>query len=237
MDFKNGQWIDHWKPKEGYVIRNGIKEPFRYLSTRPDPTVFQFKDQNFTYMTSRKLKNQYFDTPEGKNLFKKWCVGARNISLVVVPAAAYCSVIANTQPIPGTNTPHYISLRDWNWTKANVAFWSVMGIHYAAFTAGVVAIYVSNNIRKKDDCINYFLGGVSAGTTYGVIRGVRTGIHASVLIGLIATIAKAFQLAGETNWVPDNWSPRYGLFNEWRDWDFSWVADEYKKPRYIQVKE
>ncbi|XP_077299533.1 NADH dehydrogenase (ubiquinone) B14.7 subunit [Arctopsyche grandis] len=130
----------------------------------------------------------YFDTPGGEDLAKKiWCIA---------PHASVLSGLVGLHDVVMIRKPPTLAAG-----IARMMFWMGPPIGVtAAFCAGT---YFACNIRKKDDELSHFIGGVCAGPMIGAWRGcVFSGVLASIILGSIALTCKHFNV-NDFSWSHD----------------------------------
>ncbi|CAG9795943.1 unnamed protein product [Diatraea saccharalis] len=122
------------------------------------------------------LTYKYYDTPEGQDIFKKVFVTSKYAALAGLGAASF-DVLMYSHPQGILNTTGRI-------------MWYI-GPLVGMATAFTVTTNVAQNIRGKNDKINYFLGGLAAGSVFGAWqRSITIGVPAGIILGAAAIIKK-----------------------------------------------
>ncbi|XP_060805538.1 NADH dehydrogenase [ubiquinone] 1 alpha subcomplex subunit 11 [Amyelois transitella] len=122
------------------------------------------------------LSYKYYDTPEGSDIFKKTFVTSKYAALSGIAYASF-DVLMFSHPTGILNT------------LGRYAY--IVGPMMGMATAFTVTANAAQNIRGKNDKINYFLGGVAAGSIFGAWqRSVTVGVPAAVVLGVAAVIKK-----------------------------------------------
>ncbi|CAK1550240.1 unnamed protein product [Leptosia nina] len=101
------------------------------------------------------LTYKYYDTPEGEDIFKKTFVTSKYAILASIPPAIF-DVLLYSHPKGFFNT----ALR----------FGTYLGPAVGMATAFTLTANISQNIRRKNDEINYCLGGAAAGAVFATLR-------------------------------------------------------------------
>ncbi|XP_073954137.1 NADH dehydrogenase (ubiquinone) B14.7 subunit [Choristoneura fumiferana] len=122
------------------------------------------------------LSYKYYDTPEGQDIYKKVFVTSKYATLAGLGLGTF-DVLMFSHPKGLTGT------------VGRLAFYVGPTVGMAA--AFTVTANVAQNMRGKNDKINYFLGGVVAGSVFGAWqRSITIGVPAAVLLGVAAVIKK-----------------------------------------------
>lgn len=122
------------------------------------------------------LRYKYYDTPEGHDIFLKTFVTSKYAALTGLGAATF-DVLMFSHPKGIVNT-------------AGRFMWYI-GPLVGMAAAFSVTTNVAQNIRGKNDKVNYFLGGASAGAIFGAWQKSGTiGVPMAVVLGLVAVIKK-----------------------------------------------
>ncbi|XP_028178151.1 NADH dehydrogenase [ubiquinone] 1 alpha subcomplex subunit 11-like [Ostrinia nubilalis] len=127
-------------------------------------------------MSLNMMKYKYYDTPEGQDILMKSIVTSKYAALSGLGAATF-DVLMYSQPKGIVAT-------------AGRFMWYI-GPLVGMATAFTVTTNVAQNIRGKNDKINYFLGGVAAGSVFGAWqRSITISVPMAVLLGLVAVVKK-----------------------------------------------
>ncbi|XP_071454704.1 NADH dehydrogenase [ubiquinone] 1 alpha subcomplex subunit 11 [Hetaerina americana] len=124
------------------------------------------------------MSYQYYDTPDGEDCFKKLWISTKYASMIGL-AASTGDVLLLSHP------------KGYFQTAARYVVITAPLVGMAAtFTLSTCAL---TSIRKRDDHLNYFLGGCATGSVYGAVRkcGV-TGFVSSLIFGVGAVVLKSF---------------------------------------------
>merc|ERR1712198_114864 len=142
-------------------------------------------------------KMGYSDHPDGEQCFEKMLICAKNAGLFGVVVSTY-DLLMITKPqgyVPAIGC--YI--------RGTVPF-ATAGITFAAVAC------MSTKLRKKDDHLNYFLAGASAGGIFGVARkSFRVGVPTGFLLG-IASIYFKDSIDNKWSFFP-SFTHQYGSFD------------------------
>ncbi|XP_053614628.1 NADH dehydrogenase [ubiquinone] 1 alpha subcomplex subunit 11 [Plodia interpunctella] len=159
------------------------------------------------------LSYKYYDSPEGQDIFKKTFVTSKYAAITGLTAASF-DVLMYSHPKGFVNT---IGRYAW--------FIGPMVGMAAAFT---VTTNVAQNIRGKNDKINYFLGGVAAGSVFGAWqRNATVAVPLSVLLGVAAVIKKTGVDEGWT-FFPEISHATKTIQSVRHDWTLVKDLEEYK---------
>ncbi|XP_059046809.1 NADH dehydrogenase [ubiquinone] 1 alpha subcomplex subunit 11 [Achroia grisella] len=159
------------------------------------------------------LSYKYYDTPEGSDIFKKTFVTSKYATLTGLAAASF-DVLMFSHPKGVINTVG----------RYGFIIGPLVGMA-AAFT---VTANVAQNVRGKNDEINYFLGGAAAGSIFGAWqRSITLGVPAAILLGAAAVIKKT---AVNEGWVffPDVPHATKTIQSVRHDWSLVKDVEEYK---------
>ncbi|XP_026755868.1 NADH dehydrogenase [ubiquinone] 1 alpha subcomplex subunit 11 [Galleria mellonella] len=119
---------------------------------------------------------KYYDTPEGTDILKKTFVTSKYAALTGLAAASF-DVLMFSHPKGVINTIG--------------RYGYIIGPLVGMASAFTVTANVVQNVRGKNDELNYFLGGVAAGSIFGAWqRSLTIGIPAAVVLGAAAVIKK-----------------------------------------------
>ncbi|KAJ0174340.1 hypothetical protein K1T71_010486 [Dendrolimus kikuchii] len=130
------------------------------------------------------LSYKYYDTPEGQDIFFKTFACSKYALLAGITAGAYDTLMFS-HPKGFVNT-------------AGRFMWHIGPL--VGMAAGfAVATNASQNIRGKNDSINYFIGGAVAGSIFSAWQ--RSG-----LIALPAMLLLGFAGVLKKNSIDENWS-------------------------------
>ncbi|XP_064101315.1 uncharacterized protein LOC135211984 [Macrobrachium nipponense] len=118
----------------------------------------------------------YSDAPDGEECFEKiWTVSK---------AGGFIGVMLSTYDVLMYTKPQGYVPTIATYLKSTVPMVAA-GATFAAVTCAAC------NIRKKDDKINYLLGGASAGSIFGVAtRSVKVGVPVAFFLSLAAAVYK-----------------------------------------------
>ncbi|XP_039759658.1 NADH dehydrogenase [ubiquinone] 1 alpha subcomplex subunit 11 [Pararge aegeria] len=159
------------------------------------------------------LSYKYYDTPEGHDVFKKTVVTGKYAALAGLGVGTL-DVLMHSHPKGFFNT----------------------GFRYAFFigplvgmaTAFTVTANYAQNVRGKNDKINYFLGGVAAGAVVGAWqRSVTVGVPAAVVLGVVGI---AMKMSVDENWClfPGFTPATKSIMSVKHDWSLVKDIDELK---------
>lgn len=127
-------------------------------------------------MSVEKRPYRYFDTPDGQDTFKKLlCV--LKPTFVTAFGLSTCDVMLYSHP------------KGYSQTLSRYAYVGlpIIGIS----TAFVCTTNLAASLRKKDDKINWFIGGFAAGSIFGVwSKRTIVGFNMGMLLGIFAVIKK-----------------------------------------------
>ncbi|XP_013137085.1 PREDICTED: NADH dehydrogenase [ubiquinone] 1 alpha subcomplex subunit 11 [Papilio polytes] len=127
---------------------------------------------------------KYYDTPEGQDIYKKVFVTTKYATLAGLAGATF-DVLMFSHPKGIVNT-----------TGRYMFYVGPLVGMAAAFT---VTANVAQNIRGKNDGVNYFLGGAAAGTILSAwTRSLTIALPAACVLGAAALVKKA---AVDEGWV------------------------------------
>lgn len=167
------------------------------------------------------FRYSYYDSPEGKDLFKKLFFTNKYVSIVGFGLAA-SEIILVSKPIGYLNTLH--------------RFGQLMTPMIAATSAFCIVAHTSYKIRGKDDLINYTIGGYAAGSLFGVlIKQNLIGMWLGVVCAVIGATKKHSMLNGYQIFpaFPKHRQPVHGNFRTpYRNWSLyekrpkGWIAAE-----------
>lgn len=122
------------------------------------------------------LNYKYYDTPEGQDIFLKTFVTSKYATITGLGAGTF-DVLMFSHPQGVLNT------------AGRFMWWC--GPLVGMATAFTVTTNVSQNIRGKNDKINYFLGGVAAGAVFGAWqKTITAAVPLAVCLGLVAVVKK-----------------------------------------------
>ncbi|KAJ8716982.1 hypothetical protein PYW08_005381 [Mythimna loreyi] len=122
------------------------------------------------------IKYKYYDTPEGQDIFLK-TFAASKYAVMAGLAASTLDVLMYSHPQGFANT------------AARVAWYVGPMVGIAA--GFVVTTNAMQNIRGKNDKINYFLGGAVAGSILAAWQKAPVAaVPAAVVLGLAAIVKK-----------------------------------------------
>lgn len=122
------------------------------------------------------LSYKYYDTPEGQDIYKKVFVTSKYATLAGLGMGAFdVLMFSHAKGLTGT--------------VGRLAFFVGPAVGMAgAFT---VTANVAQNIRGKNDKINYFLGGVVAGSVFGAWqKSITIAVPAAIVLGVTAVVKK-----------------------------------------------
>ncbi|KAM3959434.1 NADH dehydrogenase (ubiquinone) B14.7 subunit [Aphomia sociella] len=159
------------------------------------------------------LNYKYYDTPEGSDIFKKTFVTSKYAALTGLAAASF-DVLMFSHPKGFVNTVG----------RYGFFVGPLVGMA-AAFT---VTTNIAQNARDKNDKINYFLGGIAAGSVFGAWqRSVTIGVPAAVALGVAAIIKKT---SVDEGWVffPDIPQATKSIKSVKHDWSLVKDIEELK---------
>lgn len=159
------------------------------------------------------LSYKYYDTPEGHDIYKKVFVTSKYAGLSGM-ALATMDVLMYSHPKGIFNTAYRYAY-----------FVGPMVGMAAAFT---VTANTAQNIRGKNDNLNYFLGGAVSGAVFSVWQ--RSGViavPAAIVLGVAAMIKKT---AVDNNWtlLPPITTAHKSIKSGKHDWTFVKDIEELK---------
>ncbi|RZF35094.1 hypothetical protein LSTR_LSTR009686 [Laodelphax striatellus] len=118
----------------------------------------------------------YFEHPDGEDTIRKIAFTSR-YALIAGLFKSTCDVILFPAPTG------YLS------TAGKVFYVTAPLVGATAIGTGVISL--STNLRKKDDAVNYFIGGVVGGLSYGMFKGrLGTACYAAGLFGMLCLTFK-----------------------------------------------
>ncbi|CAH0401132.1 unnamed protein product [Chilo suppressalis] len=159
------------------------------------------------------LSYKYYDSPEGHDIYKKAFVTSKYAALSGFGAATF-DVLMYSHPKGIINT-------------AGRYLW-YLGPLVGMASAFSVTANVAQNIRGKNDKLNYFLGGVAAGSVYGAWqRSLTAGVPVAVVLGAIAVVKKTGIDEGWT-FIPDIPQATKTIQSVRHDWTYSKDVEELK---------
>ncbi|XP_013162625.1 PREDICTED: NADH dehydrogenase [ubiquinone] 1 alpha subcomplex subunit 11 [Papilio xuthus] len=130
------------------------------------------------------LTYKYYDTPEGQDIYKKAFVTTKYATLAGFAAATF-DVLMFSHPKGIVNT------------TGRYMFY--VGPLVGMATAFTVTANVAQNMRGKNDGLNYFLGGAAAGSILSAwTRSLTIALPAVCVLGGAALVKKA---AVDNGWV------------------------------------
>ncbi|XP_049877446.1 NADH dehydrogenase [ubiquinone] 1 alpha subcomplex subunit 11 [Pectinophora gossypiella] len=156
---------------------------------------------------------KYYDTPEGHDIYKKTFVASKYAALSGLTLASW-DVLMFSHP------------KGFAQTVGRYGFF--MGPMVGMAAAFTVTTNVAQNIRGKNDKINYFLGGVAAGSIFGTwLRSVTVAVPACLLLGFAAIVKKS---AVDEGWVffPDTTMAPKSIKSVRHDWTLVKDIEELK---------
>ncbi|KAG8237266.1 hypothetical protein J437_LFUL011296 [Ladona fulva] len=157
------------------------------------------------------MSYNYYDTPDGEDCFKKLWLSTKYAATIGL-AYSTADVLLYSHP------------KGYYQTVARYAYITgpLVGMA-AAFTATTC---VATSMRKKDDYLNYILGGCASGSILGAWRkSPHAGFVASILFSGAAVVLKSFV---ENKWNPFPKIERiYGVVDHHKH-DWTIIADRPK---------
>ncbi|KAJ8967421.1 hypothetical protein NQ314_002928 [Rhamnusium bicolor] len=140
-------------------------------------------------MSKETKPYRYFDSPDGEDIFKKLWV-------VLKPTVATAFGISTADVMLYSHPKGYVQ------TLSRYAYIGapVIGVS----TVFVCATNIAASLRKKDDILNWFIGGFAAGSVFGVWRkNPLFGFNMGMVLGIAAICKKT---AVDNGWrlVPEN---------------------------------
>ncbi|CAG4989556.1 unnamed protein product [Colias eurytheme] len=125
---------------------------------------------------SSLLTYKYYDTPEGQDIFKKTIATSKNAVLASIPLATF-DVLLYSHPKGFFNT----ALR----------YGSYFGTAVGMATAFTLTTNIAQNVRGKNDRLNYFMGGAAAGMVFSALRKIPLlTLPMSIVLGCAAVAKK-----------------------------------------------
>lgn len=159
------------------------------------------------------LSYKYYDTPEGQDVYKKVFVTSKYAALAGLGVATF-DVLMYSHPKGVFNTgfryAYYLG--------------PMIGMA-AAFT---VTANTAQNIRGKNDKLNYFLGGAVSGAVFGAWqRNATVAVPVALILGAVAMVKK---MAIDENWtlVPEIHPMHKSIKSVKHDWSLVKDIDELK---------
>ncbi|XP_076347084.1 NADH dehydrogenase (ubiquinone) B14.7 subunit [Tachypleus tridentatus] len=155
----------------------------------------------------------YYDTPDGEDCFQKMWYITKYATLAALGISVYdISLVSHPQG--------YLQ------TLGRISYWvapfATMGAVFSATTC------VATNLRKKDDPLNYFLGGCAAGSIMGAkYKSVGVGLGMCATLG-IAGWLKRFGNDNGFVWFPVREKQDTFLNYYKQDWSRNVVPDPGK---------
>ncbi|XP_060536643.1 uncharacterized protein LOC132708365 [Cylas formicarius] len=141
---------------------------------------------------------RYFDTPDGEDVFKK-------LWIVLKPSAVLAVAASTTDVLLYSKPKGFINIL--------FRFSSISFPILTVSTAFVLSTNLVASIRKTNDNTNWFLGGFTAGTTFGFLtRRPMIGFNMGLLLGVAALVKKNSQLSGYTLTPPSVKTSRGSLW-------------------------
>ncbi|KAJ8925919.1 hypothetical protein NQ315_009771 [Exocentrus adspersus] len=119
---------------------------------------------------------RYFDTPDGQDTFKKLWAAMK-------PTGAVALGVATTDVMLYSHPKGYLP---------TLARFATIGLPIVGVTTTFVCTTNAvASLRKKDDALNWFVGGFAAGCLFGFItRKATVGFNMGMLLGVAATLRK-----------------------------------------------
>ncbi|XP_061720771.1 uncharacterized protein LOC133527670 [Cydia pomonella] len=159
------------------------------------------------------LNYKYYDSPEGQDIFKKVFVTSKYATMSGLGLGVF-DVLMFSHP------------KGLVGTVGRLAYYVGPAVGMAA--AFTVTANVAQNFRGKNDKINYFLGGVMAGSVFGAWqRSITIGVPAAVVLGVAAVIKKTGVEEGWT-FFPDNRTAHQNAISAKNDFTMAKDVLEYK---------
>lgn len=123
------------------------------------------------------LTYKYYDSPEGQDVYKKVFVTSKYATITGLASATF-DVLMFSHPKGFVNT------------AARYMFY--IGPLVGMATAFTVTTNVAQNIRNKNDSINYFLGGAAAGSIASAwCKSLTIALPAAFILGTVAFVKKS----------------------------------------------
>uniref|UniRef100_A0A0A9YBF5 NADH dehydrogenase [ubiquinone] 1 alpha subcomplex subunit 11 n=1 Tax=Lygus hesperus TaxID=30085 RepID=A0A0A9YBF5_LYGHE len=147
---------------------------------------------------------RYHDTPDGEDCFDK-------LFFVTKYAACYGILWSS---VDVTLYSHPVG---YGPTLTRYAYLTVPIVAVSAAWTG--AVCTATNIRKKDDQLNYAIGGVAAGSVIGAWRkSLKVGCYSSLALALVSALYKD-SMVNNWNWLNNKRKPIWNnLWSIDRDW-------------------
>ncbi|XP_038211106.1 NADH dehydrogenase [ubiquinone] 1 alpha subcomplex subunit 11 [Zerene cesonia] len=162
---------------------------------------------------SSLLTYKYYDTPEGQDILKKTIVTSKNACLASIPIATF-DVLLYSHPQGFFNTAF----------RYGTYFGTAIGMA-SAFT---LTANIAQNVRGKNDGLNYFMGGAASGVVFSALRKLPLlSLPMSIFLGCVAVVKKEAIDEGYT-FFPD---VKMGTKNAWsarNDWTIAKDIEELK---------
>lgn len=137
---------------------------------------------------SEEKPYSYLDTPDGQDVFKK-------LYCVMVPTSKIAIAVAATDVILHSKPKGYLP------TLGRMAY-----IAFPIVSAGAAFVLATNSlaaIRKKDDTLNWILGGFASGSIFGAYtRRGMLGFNLGLFFGICGLISK-IGIQNNYEFVPD----------------------------------
>lgn len=159
------------------------------------------------------IKYKYYDTPEGQDIFMKTFAASKYAAMAGL-AAATLDVLMYSHPQGFVNTAGRVA-------------WFV-GPMVGVAASFVVTTNALQNIRGKNDKINYFVGGAVAGSILAAWQKAPVAaVPAAVVLGLAAIVKKT---SVEEGWsfFPEMKSATQSIRSVKYDWTMVKDIDELK---------
>ncbi|CAH1117297.1 unnamed protein product [Phaedon cochleariae] len=159
----------------------------------------------------------YFDAPSGEDVFNKWYCLMKPTALTAAGIGIF-DVLAWSHPkgyLPTLGRLVHVC-------------WPLFG----ASTAFVVTSNISSSLRKKDDNLNWFIGGFAAGSVFGLWR-KRTivGFNMGMLFGTLAVIRKIMH---DNNWLVT--PPNDIVIGSQGVWDYDFTLTKHRPGNWTTGK-
>lgn len=120
---------------------------------------------------------KYYDTPKGEDVHKKLWVATKY--------AGAAGLMISTADVMLHSYPK-------GYLQTIGRYGYITGPFIATAATFTIASNLLTSIRKKDDSINYFLGGVAAGSVVGAWRkSLMAGFVAAMALGTLAVVKKS----------------------------------------------
>ncbi|XP_063861919.1 NADH dehydrogenase [ubiquinone] 1 alpha subcomplex subunit 11-like isoform X1 [Scylla paramamosain] len=151
-------------------------------------------------------KMGYEDHPDGEQCFHKIAVVTKYSGLLGLVASTFDVLMLSKTP---GYVPTFLC-----YIKSTVPA-AAAGATFAAVTCA------STTVRGKDDKMNYFFGGASAGGIFGVVaRSFRMGVPLAFFLGACATLYKDSKDNG-WSFIPTNFKHEMGMIDSSSRYDFT----------------